>query len=484
MHRLSPARTRLLLFSALLCTASLAACSDSTDERMIESSVAAPPRPIYIGTGQKVLLIGIDGATNRLIRPLMAKGQLPNFSRLVENGVIGPLTSEAPMSSPALWTTIATGEDRPTHGVQGFISDVIDSDGKPSIVTSLDRDVPALWNLVDRYGGKSHAIGWWATWPADPIHGVVVSDRLGHGRFDVWGAGTATTGLVHPESLTEDLIPLVVDPLTLSLDDLPPLAEWSEADHKAFDEAKVPIFGHNWSVLKFSYASQLTYERAAAAIKTKYEQPDLNAVFLIANDPISHTFWHYFEPKAFDGVDEDDAARLGQVIPNFYRYLDGAIGALLDGVDEDTIVMVVSDHGFEASGKLPMRLTAKEIKDQRLEAEQGGQVAVGQSGTHNPDGLVILSGGPIKKAIDLRASIYDVTPTVLALLGLPVSKTFAGKVLEEWVEPSFWEAHPIQWIDSIDPEFPRPKFVQPGAEEDAQSDMLEALGYIGHEDDE
>src|SRR6185295_19153507 len=81
---------------------------------------------------------------------------------------------------------------------------------------------------------------------------------------------------------------------------------------------------------------------------------DLTGVFLVANDPVSHCFWHFFEPQAFpEGVDAGQAARLGRLIPNFYKHNDAYLGELLKLVAPDTVVLVVSDHGFEASRQLP-----------------------------------------------------------------------------------------------------------------------------------
>ena len=66
-----------------------------------EGGLAAPGSPVW--------LIGVDGATWDLIRPMVARGELPNIASLIEAGAHGELLSEAPMISPALWATISTG---------------------------------------------------------------------------------------------------------------------------------------------------------------------------------------------------------------------------------------------------------------------------------------------------------------------------------------------------------------------------------------
>ena len=110
--------------------------------------------------------------------------------------------------------------------------------------------------------------------------------------------------------------------------------------------ATEPIPFHGPSVLKFGYCEQRTYENVSLALLERH-QPDLAMVFLIAVDPVSHTFWHYFEPEKFEGVPADDAARLGPIVPAMYEHDDRTLARLLELVAEDTVVIIVSDHGFD-----------------------------------------------------------------------------------------------------------------------------------------
>lgn len=77
--------------------------------------------PVPPPTGDRVVLVGIDGATWDVIRPLAAAGKLPTFARLPSEGWSAPLRSMEPMVSPALWTTIATGKTPARHGIAGFL---------------------------------------------------------------------------------------------------------------------------------------------------------------------------------------------------------------------------------------------------------------------------------------------------------------------------------------------------------------------------
>ena len=91
----------------------------------------------------KVLLIGLDGAEWDIIDPLVEAGEMPNFARLMENGVYGKLRSLEPAAkSPAIWTTIATGKSPDAHGITTFVDE---ENGQP--LTRNIRRVRALWNI-------------------------------------------------------------------------------------------------------------------------------------------------------------------------------------------------------------------------------------------------------------------------------------------------------------------------------------------------
>jgi predicted AlkP superfamily phosphohydrolase/phosphomutase len=208
-------------------------------------------------------------------------------------------------------------------------------------------------------------------------------------------------------------------------------------------------------------------------------------IFLVANDPISHTFWHYYRPKKFRGVDMRQASRLGKLIPNFYAHNDSYLGRLKEVLDEDTVVIVVSDHGFQASGQIPRPLSGGEFEEtysvEEREAMAFDTVAIGQSGKHHELGLFLAAGGPIRESITVAPSIYDIAPTILALQGMPVPDDMPGRVLTEIIEPDFLKQHPVRRIESYRKYIERKpaEVLQQGTEADEEIlEMLRALGYI------
>jgi hypothetical protein len=202
-------------------------------------------------------------------------------------------------------------------------------------------------------------------------------------------------------------------------------------------------------------------------------------VFLVANDPICHTFWHYYEPERFAGVDAAAAARLGRLIPNVYVHNDAYLGELLAHIEPRTVVLLVSDHGFQASGIVPKPVSRAEFAELKAEARAAGTVAVGQSGKHHPDGVLVAWGPGIAHAAGLRVRQIDIAPTVLALLGLPVPEDLPGRVLTEIISSDYLAAWPVRHVPSYEPYCDRD--VPPAG--DAAGDVelekrLRALGYV------
>lgn len=441
------------------------ACAQSPDSPSAQRLAEFPP------TGIRVVLVGMDGATFSVIDPMIAQGRLPNLKELVARGAHGPLWSREPMISPALWTTVATGQPREVHGIVDFLAPEAD-DGEKRLFASVDRRAPALWNLAGPFGRSVGFVGWWSSWPAEPVRGWMISDRIVRTRWAEWTDGVHDTHLTWPPELAGELRSLIVDPSDPPLDEIRELARFSDAEMQEMLAADKPLFAHGPSVLKFAWSAQRSFERMAIEM-TRRSQPDLMGVFLVATDPASHTFWHYLYPRRYRGIDAEKAERLRQLIPNIYAHNDRFLGELLSQLDQGTVVMVISDHGFHASGRLPR---PREVA--KLDVPEG-VVAIGQSGHHTRKGVLIAAGDPIREGAAVEASLLDVAPTVLALLGMPVPDDMPGRVLEEMLTPGFLAEHPIQRIPSYDGLVELPVVTSRGDAADPEAmEMLRSLGYI------
>ncbi len=461
---LRPSAHRRLLLPLIACLA--VACSDGG----VEVSSVTEIQELSHATGVRVLLLGIDGATFDVMQPLLDAGELPNFQRLIENGTHGTLRSIRPMRSPAIWTTIATGHLRDRHGVRDFRND------DNELVSSRDRRTLALWNLTSALERTTGFVGWWVTWPAEPVLGYMISDRMSRSRWTEWTGAVSDSAKTYPPELEAEVGGLACDPSDPPMEDFDALFDWTEDERNDFLAFDRPLYGHGFSAMKFAHCTQRTYEEIALHQLRSQTQPDLLGLFWIANDTMSHTFWHHFEPDRFEDLDPDQTERLAQSVPNYYRHNDQVLGRVLELVGDDTVVMVVSDHGFQASGVTPRERTSDEIEE--LRDRLVNQVAVGQSGQHNEDGILIASGGPIRKGARASGRIQDVAPTVLALLGLPMGADMEGRVMKDLFEPDFLERFPPRRIATYEGVVERPEAAEGEVDDEELRQRLKALGYL------
>src|SRR6202167_4156114 len=176
---------------------------------------------------RRVLLIGWDAADWKVIRPLMDAGKMPNIQGLVENGASGQISTLHPPLSPMLWTSIATGKRPYKHGIHGFSEPTPDGRSVQP-VTNLSRKSKALWNILNQSDLRSIVVGWWPSHPAEPINGVMVSDRHHRAGRPLDQGWPLLANAVHPSELAETLIRLRVHPDLLTPDMVEPFIPLAE----------------------------------------------------------------------------------------------------------------------------------------------------------------------------------------------------------------------------------------------------------------
>lgn len=384
-------------------------------------------------SGSRMLLVGIDGASWRALRPMVARGELPNFSRVAEEGTQGDLLSLDTMISPVVWTSIATGKLPEKHGIYGF---AVEDRGTLVPVSSNMRRTKALWNILSEAGRTVNVVGWYVTWPAEAVNGMLVSDHLvpRDGSSEFWPVAAEEEarlrGRTFPGTLMRELVPLI------------PRREEFLFTFDAVDTARARIAVH----LMKTHPAQFT------------------AVYFWGLDPIQHMSWRSFEEASSrkDAVSPGELREGGNAIPDYLKRLDGFLGNIVDAIGDEATVIIVSDHGFGAAEP------PRDFHGTKL------------TGDHRPEGILMLKGPNLRRGGRLPpASVLDVTPTVLYILGLPLGRDMDGRVIREAFEPSFLETHPIQYVDSYDGKTP------PGSPEPIPSPLdpgliqsLRDLGYL------
>lgn len=248
---------------------------------------------------QKVLVIGLDGADWDVIRPLMEDGQMPNLKRLVDQGKHGNLTTTLPVESPVAWTSMTTGRTPGKHGIYGFL----ERDGDTFLPTTA-RDVRSkrTWDYVGEEG-EVVVMNVPQTFPPNSVNGYLVSGYL----------SIKDQGYTHPESLQERL-----ESNGYSI----------EALEGGYEESKEEEFLEKLNG---------TVENRTASAKMLLNESDWKLGFITYTglDRLQHYYWNYRSGGEHEGV-----------VDGHYRKLDDQIGRLMEHKDENTTVVVVSDHGF------------------------------------------------------------------------------------------------------------------------------------------
>jgi predicted AlkP superfamily phosphohydrolase/phosphomutase len=369
----------------LLAAAALAACARGPEAR------------------GRVLVVGIDGASLRVIGPLLEQGRLANLAALARAGASGPLRASPPLLSPRIWNSIATGKRPEKHGILDFARPA--DGGGLQLYLGTDRAAHALWNVASDAGLDVGVVNWWNTFPPDRVRGVIVSDHLfarevEERRFHTKAAPAPAGPLVHPEAWDSRLAALARETPPPGLEDpfreRSGLPEWIATDS-----------------LESYFRQDAAVTRLALAIEAE-TRPDLLMVLLTGIDRVSHGLWIGVEtnepyPERLHLSAAERAAVRG-MLEHYYDFTDRLVGNLVDRYDANDLVLVVSDHGFEAGVSL-------EILTGIHESEHAAEGVIFARGAGIPAGS---RAGPVH--------VLDVTPTVLAWWGLPVGEDMDGTV--------------------------------------------------------
>ncbi len=421
------------------------------------SCAAQTARPPQAGSPSRpIIVLALDGADWLALDPLVQAGSLPTFAKLKAAGRTGIMRSTPPLLSPILWTTIATGREPEDHGVLDFMVDLPSGGQAPVAVTS--RRVPALWNLFSDAGRRVGVVGWWATWPAESLRGVVISDRVmpqltrADAQLDPGAIAPASEvarfqkKLVRPESLVLDDLARYL-PLTAGEFDLALRASPSEGSRY-----RSPI-AHLAAVV----AATRSYSAMSTALLTS-DPPDLLMVYLEGIDTVSHLWVR-------------DRERGPRAIASAYRDADTLLAQLAGAAPRNTWILVCSDHGFEpADAGVP---------------EDPADLAGPAAAWHRPYGMVaaieagVLAGPdpPPGRPRDLgTVTLLDIAPTLLHAAGLPIGALMTGRVVPGLL-PDEAAGRPLARVSLPD----RPAGNAPAAgPADAEVlARLQALGYVG-----
>ena len=371
--------------------------------------LAASCRPGGSTTDHKVFLLGVDALDWEMVDALRSQGLLPNLDRLIKKGVSAQLDTNDEGGSAVYWTTIATGQKRAKHGIMDFVHKDPQS-GEINPVTSNQRKTKAFWNILSENDVSVGVTGWYVTWPAEKVNGFMVSSY-----FTWTDAQPTVRGMVYPDEAK------MIYPPSLA-GEVKDAVKRAELYYQKNIRKIVPLSspaqrGPLVIKMEWSIMSDFMFAEVGTSLYRKLK-PQVMGLYYGAVDVSGHLFsW-----KKAKRTKRMIAQRGADVQKNCYLATDELIGRTLALVDEETTVILLSDHGL-------MR------------------------GEHTNNGVFIMSGPDIKQGLRLekRVGLTDVCPTLLYRIGLPVAEDMDGRVLLDAFFPEYVKAHRVKTVSSYGP---------------------------------
>jgi predicted AlkP superfamily phosphohydrolase/phosphomutase len=372
----------------------------------VEESDSASRTRRPAGGRTPLIWLGLDGLDWELLDRLAAEGKMPNWKRLTSEGYSSKLTSFMPVLSPVVWTSIATGVGPDVHRVLDFQEvDVVTGQKVP--ISGNSRAVPAIWNVASAQGRSVGVVGWWATHPAEEVKGFFVTDHASPILFQ----GLPRAGVAYPTSLSPGVETILARDAPVRDDELT-----KYLDISAPDIAKMRASGgslDNPAVALASIVGATRVQQRIARDLYDRNQPDLMILYLEGTDGIGHVFASFVPPK-MTCVSDEDFARFHRAVDEYYVLIDKVLGQWMRRAQEDGATLIVnSDHGFKWGADRP--------------CERSSLNPATAAFWHRLDGVFAAWGARVRPSKERgSASVFDMAPTVAALLDLPVDPRESG----------------------------------------------------------
>jgi predicted AlkP superfamily phosphohydrolase/phosphomutase len=241
------------------------------------------------------------------------KDSLPNFQRLLNGGISGPLESIIPPITVPAWTCMLSGKDPGELGIYGFRNRADHGYTKMSIATSRDVHVDRVWDILSRAGRRVAVVGVPQTYPPTPVNGVMIGDFL---------TPNAQSDFTYPAALKKQLEAWVGEYVLDVKDFRTEDKDWLLRQIYDMTERRFRVVRH----------------------LLRRELWDFFMMVEMGPDRIHHGFWSQMDPRHPKHVPGN---RYQDAIRDYYRYLDRELGELLELVSDDTQVLLVSDHGAQ-----------------------------------------------------------------------------------------------------------------------------------------
>ena len=411
------------------------------DRRVLLEYKRAELRRSARGVAGRVAVFAIDGADWELLSELSADGRIPNIRALAQGGVTATLQTIQPTVSPLVWTTAATGLPPDRHGVIDFVDAA-----RKRPVDSFTRRSPAIWDVAEAFGRHAQVVNWWTAWPPLPGSAVTYGTPVDE-----------TPNAISPPQLASKIAPLDVPLNTVQFAQVGRFLNITGREYEQAVSAGGPT--HPVNVFRKLLAKTWSDHRIAISLYQQQE-PLLLMMNYEGTDAVNHLFAPYHPPYR-EGISQENFRRYWPTVANYYSEVDRLIGEWMRVLTDDTTVIIVSAHGFRW-GKTRPRV------------QPIGRSALSD---HRNSGVFIAYGNHVAASRGTnKISIYDLVPTILAVLGLPQSTEMPGE-FASWV---FRDVTPVTSVRVVSYDeffYGRPA---PGAGMDLQryTQDLQAVGHL------
>ncbi len=259
----------------------------------------------------KICVLGLDCAAPEVV---FGDERLTNLRRLMSAGIYGRLESVIPPITVPAWMCMTTSQDPGSLGVYGFRNRSDYSYDKLSFANSTSIKTPAIWDYLARQGKKSIIVGVPPNYPPRHINGISIGCFL--------TPDTVKNDFTYPPNIKSKINALVGEYPT-------DVKNFRTNDKDWLKEQIFNMSRKQWQVVRWLL---------------KEHEWDYFHFVDIGLDRMHHGFWNYFDPTHVQFEPENPYQ---EAIPEYYLWLDEQIGEVLKLLDEDTTLLVVSDHGAQ-----------------------------------------------------------------------------------------------------------------------------------------
>jgi predicted AlkP superfamily phosphohydrolase/phosphomutase len=309
----------------------------------------------------RVAVIGLDCATPQLLFDQLAH-EVPNINALLSRGMYGDLASITPPITIPAWACAMSGKTPGQLAIYGMRNRKDTTYEGLSIATSAAVEEPQVWDVLGKRGLRSLLIGVPPGYPARPLEGWRVTCFL---------TPPSATSFTYPDDLRGEI------------------EKELGSDPYIFDVANFRQKGEEVVLEQVFAMTERRFRVARRLVKTK--PWDYFMLVEMGPDRLHHVFWQHFDPQHPKYVPGN---RFETAFQDYYRFLDRELGALVDALPEDAVVVLMSDHGARrmAGGVCFNEWLAREGY-LRFDAEPDGPTPIAKARIDWPNTMAWGDGG-------------------------------------------------------------------------------------------